>query len=122
MSLNDIRNQIQSALKVFLIQYSYKDGGGINKNEMNDIGLAIFTELNSAIDTITELGFDTTLGLDDSKQITIPADEFFKNEVVRQRVLKNNPQFTIESLTQMADVFINPITGDVFKKHASLRV
>ena len=124
MSLKDIKNQIQKALNVFLMPYPelIKNGVGTSKQEMNDIGFAIFSELKSAMDIISELGKTPTVEPMNLNQFTIPADVFLKNEDVRNAILKNNPDFTLESLAEMNGLFINPKTGDVFKKHAQLRI
>lgn len=124
MSLKDIKNQIQKALNVFLMPYPelIKNGVGTTKQEMNDIGFAIFSELKSAMDIISELGKTPIVEPMNLNQFTIPADVFLKNEDVRNAILKNNPDFTLESLAEMNVLFINPKTGDVFKKHAQLRI
>lgn len=80
MSLKDIKNQIQKALNVFLMPYPelIKNGVGTTKQEMNDIGFAIFSELKSAMDIISELGKTPIVEPMNLNQFTIPADVFLK--------------------------------------------
>ena len=75
-----------------------------------------------SVDIISELGKTPIVEPMNLNQFTIPADVFLKNEDVRNAILKNNPDFTLESLAEMNGLFINPKTGDVFKKHAQLRI
>lgn len=124
MSLIEVHKQTQRALRAFVMHHNEinKISSSDYRERMSGVDYAIYSELKKAVER-TE-GIEVALRKNEINKsfTTIPTSEYLKNKNARDSFLEKNPEINMSHFSLPRDLFINPLTGDIFKKHGQVRV
>lgn len=124
MSLIEVHKQTQRALRAFVMHHNElsKTSSGDYRERMCGVDYAIYSELKKAVESTEEIEVALRKNEINKSFTTIPTSEYFKNKNARDSFLEKNPEINLSHFSLPRDLFINPLTGDIFKKHGQVRV